>query len=215
MIITVEQLCSVMPACGQARAQRFVDPINAMFDAIEITTRARITMALAQMAHESGQLMHMREDLNYSAEGLVKTWPKRFTPALATAYARQPERIANYVYASRNGNGDELSGDGWRFAGAGCIGLTFENNYRAASIACCGDADTLLNNPELVQDPDYAVMTFGWFWEVNDLNAWADKGDFDGVCDVINQGRKTIKVGDSIGYADRVAFLHRADQVYA
>ena len=213
MIITAEKIVSIMPACSLPRAQLFVDPLNAMFEACEINTRFRITMAVAQIAVESGQLLNMEENLNYRAEQLVKTWPSRFTISLANEYARKPQRIANYVYANRNGNGNELSGDGWNHRGRGCIGLTFKNNYRAASIAVCGD-DTLLRNPNLVSELPYSVGVFGWFWIANDLNRYADKGDFDGVCDVVNQGRKTVAIGDSIGYADRVTFYNRTMKTY-
>jgi len=99
----------------------------------EVDSPIRMAAFLAQVAHESSELNVLAENLNYSAAGLRATWPKRFTSdAQARSYARQPERIANFVYTSRLGNGDEKSGDGWRFRGRGLLQLTGRSQYRAA-----------------------------------------------------------------------------------
>ncbi len=119
--ITLDGLASVCTAATRDQLAPFIAPLQAAFDEPDfglITWRARAAF-LANAAHESQQFTRLEENLNYSAVGLLKTWPTRFNPAQAESMAKQPERIANYVYAKRGGNGDEASGDGWRFRGRG------------------------------------------------------------------------------------------------
>ena len=102
------------------------------------------------------------------------------------------------------------SSDGYLYRGRGPIGLTFKSNYMACSSAICGDADVLLMNPEFLADPEFGAASAAWYWNLHSCNAFADACDFDGVCDAINLGRKTLALGDSIGYADRLTYLERA-----
>jgi putative chitinase len=168
-----------------------------------IDTKERIAGFLAQCAHESADFTLIKENLNYSAEGLNKIFKKYF-PTIddAAPYARKPEMIANKVYGNRMGNGDESSGDGFKYRGRGLIQLTGKDNYRACSTGIFGD-EQLLDNPDFLLTKEGAVRSACWFWKKNNLNKWADAGDFDGLSDVINRGRKTEAHGDAIGFAHR------------
>jgi putative chitinase len=160
----------------------------------EINTPERVAAWLAQTAHESGYFKFLRENLNYRAASLQKVFKKYFpTEELAKAYERQPEKIANRVYANRMGNGDEASGDGFRYLGRGLIQLTGKNNYTffAASI------DTPLEDvPEYLQTFEGAVQSACWFWEQNNLNKFADSRDIVTMSKRIN--------GGTIGMEDRI-----------
>lgn len=205
--ITLAQLVAVMPRSASVAAS-FIAPLNQAMARWEIDTSAdRVAAFLAQAAHESSELTQLRENLNYSAEALVRTWPSRFTIETAVDFERRPGRIADHVYSGRMGNGPESSGDGWRYIGRGIFQLTGRANYRAASIAICGDADTLLLSPELVQTPEYACETAGWYWSEHDLNAFADVADFEGLTRKINGGLNGLK--------ERVAYWHRAIEALA
>jgi putative chitinase len=160
----------------------------------EINTPERVAAWLAQCAHESGYFKFLKENLNYKAASLRKVFPKYFTDdATAAAYANKPEKIANRVYANRMGNGDEASGDGFRYLGRGLIQLTGKNNYTifAASI------DTPLEQiPEYLQTFEGAVQSACWFWEQNNLNRFADSRDIVTMSKRIN--------GGTIGMEDRI-----------
>ena len=152
----------------------------------DINTPVRQAMFLSQIAHESGNFRAVSENLNYSVNALRKVFGKYFpTDDLAALYARKPEKIANRVYANRMGNGDEESGDGWKYRGRGLIQLTGKNNYTAFSLAADNNA---LLEPELVSEPELAVQSAGWFWDTNGLNALADTGDVRVVTKRINGG---------------------------
>ncbi len=148
----------------------------------------RVAMYLAQTLYESNYLKATAENLNYSAEGLLKTWPKRFTAEKARAYERQPQRIANYVYANRMGNGNEASGDGWKYRGRGYLQLTGKNQYIAFSkYDLC--TQNVVNNPDAVAKYFLNQMASMWFWEKNGLNDISDSGDVTKVTAVINGGK--------------------------
>jgi putative chitinase len=152
----------------------------------DITTPQRQAMFLSQLAHESGNFRFVVENLNYSADALRRVFGKYFpTDALANQYARQPERIANRVYASRMGNGDEASGDGWKYRGRGLIQLTGKDNYASFSLQADNNA---LVEPDLVAEPKLAVESAGWYWATNRLNQLADTGDVKAVTRRINGG---------------------------
>lgn len=122
------------------------------------------------------------------------------------------EIASGRAYEGRVDLGNTQPGDGARFRGRGLIQITGRANYRACSIALFGD-DRLLDRPELLEQPVPACRSAAWFWREHNLNRWADAGDFDGASDVINRGRKTAKIGDANGYADRLAFYERAKEV--
>ena len=120
----------------------------------------------AQTAHETGNFKHFEENLNYSAEGLCKTWPKRFDAESAARYARNPEKIANRVYASRMSNGDEDSGDGWKFRGRGAIQLTGRFNYQKFSEYMTDIM--IVKDPERVSN-ELSFMAACWFFDANGI----------------------------------------------
>lgn len=154
----------------------------------EIDTIPRVAGFLAQCQHESLDFNVLQENLNYGATGLRKVFGKYFpTSALANAYARKPEKIANRVYANRMGNGPESSGDGWKYRGRGILQVTGKSNYAACSQEIFGD-DTLVKNPDLLSDPKYALLSACWYWEKNNLNSLCDKKDIVGMTKRINGG---------------------------
>jgi putative chitinase len=150
----------------------------------KINTPLRLAHFFAQLDHESG-LKPVSENLNYSAIGLFKTFPRHFTRIDAKNYDRQPERIANRAYANRMGNGSELSGDGWKYRGRGFIQLTGKNNYDAFANDSGIDA---LNNPDLLLKEVNAMVAALWFWDKNRLNRFSDKDDVRGLTRAINGG---------------------------
>lgn len=153
-----------------------------------ITTIHRVAGFLAQTQHESGDFNILKENLNYSSKGLRTVFKKYFpTYALAEQYARKPEKIANRVYANRMGNGDEASGDGWKYRGRGILQITGKNNYYKLSQHCFGD-NTLLDNPDKLLEPEYALKSACWFWEANGLNDYCDRLDIKGMSKRVNGG---------------------------
>ena len=161
-----------------------------------IVTPARVAGFISQCQHESADFTALSENLNYSAKGLAGTFRKYFpSEAEATPYARKPEMIANRVYANRMGNGAEASGDGFKFRGRGLVQLTGRANYTQCSKDLFGD-DCLVQNPDLVCEPEYAVLSACWFWHKNRLNDICDKGDVVLLSKRIN--------GGTLGLADRI-----------
>lgn len=164
----------------------------------DIDTVPRVAAFLAQTAHESGNYRAIKENLNYKAESLCKVWPRYF-PDLATAkaYEKQPERIANRAYGNRMGNGDEQSGDGWKYAGKGLIQLTGKDNYTryAQSLEISVEEAS-----EHLTTFEGCVQSAAWFWEANNLNQWADSGDILTMTKRINGG--TIGLEDRIKHYD-------------
>lgn len=147
----------------------------------EIDTKNRVASFISQCGHESADFRILTENLNYSADGLLATFPKYFkTKEHALAYHRQPERIANYVYGNRMGNGPENSGEGWKYRGRGLIQITGKYNYNEAS-------KFIFNDSRVVDDPDYfssvagAIQSACWFWKANSCNQFADIGDVYGL----------------------------------
>lgn len=207
--MTLDQLYIIMPK-ARSKAGFFVPSLNRAMDEFGIASRLNQAAFLATVAHESLQLTALEENLNYSADALTRIWPRLFPPAIAKEYARLPARIANRAYAGREGNRDEASGDGWRNRGAGAIGLTFENNHAACGRYFGVPRDQVAT---WLRTPEGACRSAGWFWKRNGVGAFADTGDFDGVCDVVNRGRKTEKVGDAIGWSDRLAQYNTALEV--
>lgn len=150
-----------------------------------INTKLRLAHFMAQIEHESG-LKPISENLNYSAEGLGKTFKKYFpTVVLANQYARQPEKIANRVYANRMGNGDEASGEGWKYRGRGFIQVTGKENY----FRLANDTDLdCLKNPDLLLEEANAMVSALWFWNLKGLNKFADLDDITTITKRINGG---------------------------
>jgi len=171
--------------------------IPGVMEKFGVNTPLRLAHFLAQCGHESGGFRLTQENLNYSAKGLMGIFKKYFpTQALADAYARKPEKIANKVYGNRMGNGPEISGEGFKFRGRGYIQLTGKQNYTAFDLAV---EDDILANPDLVSTK-HALASAAWFWKKNGLNLIADTGS---STEVVTKITKRVN-GGTIGLADRI-----------
>ena len=183
---------------------------NKLLTKYNINTNLRLSHFFAQLCHESG-LKPISENLNYSEKGLLITFKKYFNNITAKEYARKPEKIANKVYANREGNGNEQSGDGWKYRGRGFIQITLKNNY----INLSKDTDIdYVNNPDLLLNEADSMIAALWYWDKIKANEFADKDDLDKISDRINIGRDTIKIGDSNGYSDRYKHLLKLKKVF-
>ncbi|MFZ9611160.1 MAG: glycoside hydrolase family 19 protein [Methylococcales bacterium] len=182
----------------------WLEALNEALPQYEINTIERVAAFIAQCAHESGGFSVLEENLNYKAATLSKLWPQRFPPGIAEEYAGNPEKIANKTYGSRMGNGDEHTGEGYKYRGRGLLQLTGKDNYRACSQALFQDT-TLLEDPDLLLDPYYAIHSACWFWSKNKLNQYADSGDFTTMTKKIN--------GGTIGLDDRIHHYNAAVDV--
>lgn len=174
-------------ACGvgPVQARQFEEPLQAAFKSFDINTPTRIAAFIAQATHESANFTRLEENLYYTtAERIRELWPARVSSMReAAALLRRPEDLANRVYSNRLGNGDEGSGDGWKYRGRGLFQLTGRANYMAAGDGLNTDYK---GEPWLVADPPDAAFTAAWYWAVGGLNALADNGDIDGITRRIN-----------------------------
>jgi putative chitinase len=169
----------------------------------DINTPERVAAFIAQCAHESGGFRRLKENLNYKWESLRRVFPKYFpTDDVAQEYAHKPEQIANRIYGSRMGNGDESSGDGFRYCGRGLIQLTGKNNYTKFAESIHMAVEEV---PTLLETYDGAVKSACWFWSSNNLNQWADAGDILTMTKRIN--------GGTIGLEDRIKHYNHAMEV--
>lgn len=174
--------------------EAWFDALNKHLPEFDITTVNRVAGFISQCQHESADFKTLVENLNYSSKGLMGTWPKRFT-GVADHYHRKPEMIANRAYADRMGNGPEESGDGWRYRGRGLLQVTGKDNYTHCSHDLFGD-DRLVEDPDLLSTPEFAVLSACWFWKKNNLNAICDAGDVKLLTRRIN--------GGTLGLEDRI-----------
>lgn len=178
--------------------EKWLEPLNEVFAKYEINTPIRQASFIGQCAHESANFKVLQENLNYSAEGLMKTWPSRFpTKEVADQYARQPAKIAGKVYNGRLGNTSEEEAS--KFLGRGLIQLTGKENYDNCGKAIGVD---LISQPQLLADPHYAALSAGWFWNKKGLNSLADASDIETMTKRIN--------GGLIGLDDRKAKIAKA-----
>lgn len=202
-MVTLELLQAMCPKTKRSILEGYVEPLNTVAEYYEMFENAkRVAGFLAQLAHESGGFNAITENLNYSTKGLMTTFKKYFpTEELAAQYARKPEKIANRVYANRMKNGDENSGDGWKFRGRGLIQLTGRDNYTRFAEALGMDIDSTI---AYLETPNGAVASAGWFWDNNKLNQYCDRDDFVTLTKRIN--------GGTIGLADRQHHYHIALQ---
>jgi putative chitinase len=189
--LTKEQLEELLP--GNPYIDQWHEALVALLPDYEINTPARVAAFIAQCAHESGGFRLLKENLNYKAASLRRVFGKYFKDdAIAAQYANKPEMIANRVYGNRMGNGPEESGDGFRYCGRGLIQLTGKENYQSFA----DSIETPLEDiPEYLATFEGAVQSACWFWENNNLNQWADKGDIVTMTKRIN--------GGTIGLEDR------------
>ena len=202
---TVEHVRTLIPrAIGGPDA--WYEALAEALPQYDITTVERVAAFIAQCAHESGGFSVLEEDLNYKAATLSKLWPQRFPPGIAEEYAGKPEKIANKTYGGRMGNGPEETGEGFKYRGRGLLQLTGKDNYRACSQALFQDS-TLLDDPDLLLDPYYAIHSACWFWNKNKLNQYADSSDLTTMTKRIN--------GGTIGLQDRIHHYNHAVEVLA
>lgn len=201
MNLTLPQLKQLLPK--NPYVEHWHRALEQLLPDYDINTPKRIAAFVAQCAHESGGFMAIKENLNYKAPTLRKLFNKYFpNDEIAALYASKPNKqaaIANRIYASRMGNGDENSGDGYRYCGRGLIQLTGKTNYQ-------NFADSLEMNvedvPEYLATFEGAAQSACWFWEANNLNRFADKGDIKGLTRAIN--------GGFIGLEDRIKHYEHA-----
>lgn len=206
--LDAEILAELCPHTPRAQLEPLVRPLASTFIERAIVTLDRAACFLAQYAHETEGFTRFEENLRYThVEALMAAYKPRWDaldPDEAWGYLNQPERLANRVYANRMGNGDEASGDGWRFRGRGLPHLTGRKNYGFAGPAL--DLD-LLGDPDQLLQPLAAVRAGGWYWHECGGNQFADRGDFEGLTHAINGGHN--------GLAERKAYLKRAREVLA
>ena len=199
---TYEKFSAMVPNCANKRV--WFDALVTVLPKYEIDTELRVAMFLAQCAHESNSFSVLKENLNYSTNGLLTVFPKYFNASTAVEYARQPEKIANRVYEKRMGNGSAASGDGFKYRGRGVIQLTGKTNYKACSIALYGD-ETLVVFPDRVSTPEVALLSACWFWKNANLNSVADAANVVLATKLIN--------GGATGLSDRVSHYNRCASV--
>jgi len=185
-----------------------MDEIMLVTEKFGITNSLRLSHFLSQCAHESGNFKLVRENLNYSADGLLKIFPKYFKDkATADAYARKPEKIANRVYANRMGNGDEASGDGFKYAGKGYIQLTGKDNYKQFSDFIGEDC---VANPDLVATK-YPLASAAFFFQKNKLWDICDKG---ATPEIVTAVTKRVN-GGTHGLDDRLSKFNTFNSILA
>lgn len=188
---TQEKLGEIIP--GNPYLDHWYEALCKILPDYDINTVPRVAAFLAQCAHESGGFRALKENLNYRAVTLRKVFPKYFpTDELANAYAQKPEMIANRVYGGRMGNGDEHSGDGFRYCGRGLIQLTGKENYTRFAESIETPVEEI---PEFLATFEGAIQSACWFWETTNLNQYADSGDILTMTKRIN--------GGTIGLEDR------------
>lgn len=201
MLLTVDQLYNINNKLNKAECEYYINALNRVLPLYNINTPLRLAHFLAQVLHESGHLKYKSENLNYSAQALLKVFPKYFKTIIdANAYARQPVKIANRVYANRMGNGNEASGEGWKYRGRGLLQITGRSNYEQ-----CGkyiNSDLIHYPDSILGDPDLNVKVACWYWTTRNLNQFADSNDIVTITKKINGGLN--------GLEDRTKVLQKA-----
>lgn len=212
--ITVQQLSEFASHISSTEYPTLASAINSALVRFGIDQAPRrVRYFMAQTSFETGGFMNWSEDLTYSTpERLVAVWPTRFTLNKADTtrdyaydYINNPQKLANLVYAGRNGNGDVASGDGYGFRGRGGLDLTFKNNYIQASKYLYGD-QRLVESPDLVSQYEDGILTAGWFWQINGLSVLADTDSFTKVTSIINGSTSTV--------SQRLPVLNSANSIF-
>lgn len=192
MEVTLDQLQQLFPSTSGSVLDSYVKPLNDTLAAYSIDTPQRVSMFVAQIGHESGGFKFTSENLNYSAQRLLQVFPSHFHGVNANDYAHNPEKIANRIYASRMGNGDEDSGDGWSFKGRGLIQLTGRSYYTEFGDSGGKSPEEVAN---YLETPEGAADSAGWYWNKMNLNAPSDNEDVVTATKEIN--------GGTLGLAER------------
>lgn len=198
---TLDNLIKIgAPGLTREKASLFFAPLSSAMENYQINTVLRTSAFLAQAMHESSFFGRIEENLNYSATRLMAVFPNRFpTQDIALQYERKPKAIANRAYANKGNNGDEASGDGYKYRGRGIFQLTLKGNY--ASLTKDTNID-FVNNPDLLLQPEYACISACHFFKKNGLNELADKGLFDELTKRVNSAK--------LGLEERRKFYNRA-----
>lgn len=204
MLLTLDQLYKINNNLNKKECEYYLNALNKVLPEYEINSPLRIAHFLAQILHESGHLKYKSENLNYSAQSLLKVFPKYFKDIVdANNYARQPVKIANRVYANRMGNGNEASGEGWKFRGRGLLQLTGKSNYIECGKFCKLD---LIQFPDsILGDPELNIKVACWYWSSRGLNQHADRNDITTITKKINGGLNGIE--------DRTKILSKAREI--
>ncbi|MFI3186372.1 MAG: glycoside hydrolase family 19 protein [Methylococcaceae bacterium] len=207
-MLNATALKKVLPLCKEP--ELWANALNPAMTKFGINTPARIASFLAQTGFESGQFNNLVENLNYKTPArLMKVWPKRFpTQASTTPYVNNQEKLANFVYANRIGNGDVNSGDGFRYRGRGIIQITGKSNYAETGKALGVD---LINHPELLVTPELAALSAAYFWQGHGLNALADDQTGDDDLEDFTTITKKIN-GGTAGLSQRLALFKAIEQ---
>lgn len=201
-MLTPDQLAKILPKCRDLRI--WVAALEPAWERFGVTTPCRQAAFLAQAGHESAQFGVLRENLSYGIRGLMATWPARFpNEQAAVPFARQPQRLANWVYAGRLGNGPYESGDGYRYRGGGLLQITGRAQYEAAGAAL---GVPLVDAPQKIEQPAVAALASAWWWNEHGCNELADASEFDRLTEVINGPLK-------LGLEERKAIWQRAAAV--
>lgn len=185
-LVSPALLSALCPSLSSSTLSSFCNALDLDLPKAKITPPLCVAHFMAQTAHESAGYSQLRENLNYSASALSSLFSKYFVGVDLNSYARQPEKIANRIYANRMGNGNEQSGDGWTYRGRGIIQLTGKANYQAFSQDWGVD---VVSQPDLVAtDPVLAVASGCWYWQKRNINAAAEADDLIKVTRLINGG---------------------------
>lgn len=201
---TAEQLAKCISK--NKNSQEWYEGLYEQLPKFGIVTPARVAGFISQCQHESADFTVLTENLNYGAKGLMSIFKKYYQDeALAKAHERKPQLIANRVYSGRMGNGPESSGDGWKYRGRGLVQLTGRSNYTQCSRDLFGD-DCLVDDPDLLLNPEWAILSACWFWHKNKLNDICDRGDVVLLSKRIN--------GGTIGLADRIHHWNKCLELF-
>lgn len=200
--VTVQRLIALAPRIAAPTAESLARVLEVEMPKFGVATLLRRAHFLGQVCHESGGFTRFEENLRYRADRIGVIWPRLLTRA--NALAGNPEALANAAYAGKIGNGDENSGDGWRYRGRGLIQLTGRSNYAMASNGLGID---LVGNPDQVAQPRGAVLTALWFWQSRGCNEAADQDDAEAVTRIIN-GKAMV------GLAERIQLIEKAKAIF-
>lgn len=191
MVITQQMIRRVIPDVSSISLDSYVASLNMWAVHFGIDSPLRMAMYLCQTLHETNNLRYMEENMNYSAERLLQVFPKYFNADTAKEYARKPQKIGSRVYANRMGNGDEASGDGWKYRGRGMIQITGRGMYQKFNNSEWCTEDVVSCPDKLATYPLDQVSAM-WFWTEHGLNEEADRGDVEKATRIINGGTNGI-----------------------
>ena len=204
MQITQQQFTELSSVKDVEEQKAWVSAINTICPKYGIDTKERLEMFMAQCAHESNGFTALIENLNYNTNALQTLFKKYFNSKQAAVYARQPEKIANIIYANRMGNGDTASGDGWKYRGRGVLQITGKNNYTKFATALMISIDDAI---KYLETKNGAIEGACWFFQTNNLLHACDAKDVLEATKIINGGQ--------IGQDDRVARYKKAEHLFA